>query len=309
MGTIVKRGTRARPRYYIQYRELDDRLKMRAVPDARTREDAAKELARVEGRVASGKRGLEEKDTRQRGPLIDDWLASLSNRNAQDDRSRVKRDVQPAWAESNLQVAQKLSSVMRWLDQLKKSGLSGQSQRHALNAFSRFMAWAVARGYAEVNPCRQIPQGARPQSAAKQADAPWLRDEKTFAKLVAALPSPFSLMFWLCNRSGLRLGEVCGLVMEDFDWLGDGIIRVGRSYDGPLKEDKGNGAAPKVKWVPAAIDTGDVIGPWLAARKKAGATSGDLVFPRPARRPGGVGTARRRLKRRGRRRRAWSASR
>jgi hypothetical protein len=36
MGTIVKRGTRARPRYYIQYRELDHRLKMRAVPDART---------------------------------------------------------------------------------------------------------------------------------------------------------------------------------------------------------------------------------------------------------------------------------
>ena len=42
---------------------------------------------------------------------------------AQDDRSRVKRDVRPAWAESTLQVAQKLSSVMRWLDQLKKSGL------------------------------------------------------------------------------------------------------------------------------------------------------------------------------------------
>ena len=57
---------------------------------------------------------------------------------------------------------------------VKKSGLSGQSQRHALNAFSLFIAWAVARGYAEANPCRQIPQGARPQSAPKEADAPWL---------------------------------------------------------------------------------------------------------------------------------------
>jgi hypothetical protein len=29
-------------------------------------------------------------------------------------------------------------------------------------------------------------------------------------------------MFWLGNRSGLRLGEACGLLMEDFAWLMDG---------------------------------------------------------------------------------------
>ena len=67
---------------------------------------------------------------------------------------------------------------------------------------------------------------------------------------MARLPSPVSLMFWLGNRSGLRLGEICGLRMEDFAWLKEGIIRAERSYGGPLKEDKGNGSAAKAKWVP-----------------------------------------------------------
>lgn len=45
------------------------------------------------------------------------------------------------------------------------------------------------------------------------------------------------------------------------DGLADGIIRVGRSYGGPLKEDKTG--AGRSKWVPAPIDAEKALGPWL----------------------------------------------
>ena len=287
MGRVVIRGSRDNPRVYADFYDVDRTRRTRLLRGAKTKLEGRKRLAEIEARVAAGKPGMLADDEPPPatpgkalcGPLMDEWLGGLANRNAADDRSRVKRDVQPEWADVRVADAQKLAGVMRWLTKLRKSKLSGQSQRHALNAFSRFMAWAVEHGHAEVNPVRMVPQGKRPQSASKQAEAPWLRDEATFRKLVAKLPSPVSLMFWLGNRSGLRLGEACGVRMEDFAWLAEGIIRAERSYGGPLKEDKGNGAAPKAKWVPAALDAEKVMGPWLEKRTQEGAGPADLVFP------------------------------
>jgi hypothetical protein len=65
----------------------------------------------------------------------------------------------------------------------------GQSQRHAFNLLSRFWSWAIEVGHAEVNPCRSVTPGRRPQGAPK-TDGPWIRDEKTFQALFAALPEP-----------------------------------------------------------------------------------------------------------------------
>jgi integrase len=59
-------------------------------------------------------------------------------------------------------------------------------------------------------------------------------------------------------------------------WLNEGVIRVRFSGDGPLKEDRrGQG---KVKWVPAAADAEEVLGPWLERRRAEGAGQEDLVF-------------------------------
>jgi hypothetical protein len=62
-------------------------------------------------------------------------------------------------------------------------------------------------------------------------------------------------MFYLGNRSGLRTGESCGLHLSDLAFVKEGTIRVCKSYDGPLKEDRdGSG---KVKWAPAPEDFTD----------------------------------------------------
>ncbi len=73
---------------------------------------------------------------------------------------------------------------------------------------------------------------------------------------MSALPEPANLMLYLGNRSGMRPGEAAGLRMGDLSWLGEGVIRVGHSYDGPLEEaSRGTG---KVKWMPATVDAPSV---------------------------------------------------
>jgi site-specific recombinase XerC len=68
----------------------------------------------------------------------------------------------------DIEEAQKMAEVMRWLDRMQAQGaLSGQSMRHTLNLLSRFFAWAIERGHATVNPVRMIPQGKRPRGTAK----------------------------------------------------------------------------------------------------------------------------------------------
>ena len=119
--------------------------------------------------------------------------------------------------------------------------------------------------------------------ASKTAEAPWLEDEDKVPELVKALGGDVGLMFYLSNRSGMRLGEVCGLRMGDLEFLREGVIRVAHSYGGPLKEDKrGEG---KVKWVPAPTDAERMLNVHLRRRKLAGAKADDLAFvpPKPPR--------------------------
>lgn len=225
--------------------------------------------------------------------LLETWKASLTNRNADDDRSRADRHITPAWGHlAPRDVTLRL--VLDWIDKMKAGNapiafaaknrgrraerLSGGSMRANVNLLSRFCSWCVERGTMQANPVRLIPQGRRPIQAAK-SDTPWISDDKLARNVMHALPAPYDLMFYLGNRSGLRLGEICGLRMSDLAFLDEGVIRVRFSYDGPLKEDKrGEG---KIKWVPAADDCKAVLADWLAGRRAAEAGPEDYTFPNP----------------------------
>jgi len=280
MGNILRRGTRDRPRFYIRYVDLDGGRKTRRVRVA-TKEEARKLLAMAEARVAQGRVGMEAVVALPNcGPLMEKWIATLVNRNAQDDRTRYERHLKAAFEGMLVRDAQEIGPVMTWIDRQRKAGeLSEASIRHNVNLLSRFFSWAVERGFAKVNPVRQIPVGKRPQQAQKR-DTPWLGDAKKVVELIAALPEPVNLMFYLGNRSGLRTGEVAGLRMADMEYLKDRVIRVRYSYGGPLKEDKGG--TGKMKWVPAPADAEEFLAVWLKRRKLQGAKAEDLVFPAPA---------------------------
>jgi integrase len=281
MGDIVRRGTRDNPKFYSRYVDVDGRRKMRLLKGARTKAEAQPLLSKAELRVTQGKVGMEPlKKIPTCGVLMDEWLTSLTNRNARDDRTRFMRHVRPAFADKLLNEVQQISVVMAWLDrQAQTTNLTPASIRHNLNLLSRFLSWAIDRGHATINPVRMIPVGRRPQPTQKR-DTPWLKDDAVAMKLMALLPEPINLMFYLGNRSGLRTGELAGLRMSDMDYLKDGTIRVRHSYDRPLKEDKH--CTGKMKWVPAPDDYSQFLGLWLKRRLLQGAQPEDLVFPCPS---------------------------
>src|SRR6185369_2963409 len=96
--------------------------------------------------------------------LMERWRDSLSNRNADDDRSQIDRHLVPRFAKLTLDEVT-LPVVMTWIDELAETKLSGQSQRHALNLLSRFFSWAIERGHATTNPVKMVPEGRRPIGA------------------------------------------------------------------------------------------------------------------------------------------------
>ncbi len=275
MGTVFNRGTRGRPNWYVGYQEHGE-WKYRPSHQP-TKDQARRYVAEIEARIARGQVGIEDAaEAPAVGPLFEQFLAGLTNRSADDDRSRARRHVLPRFRAMRL-ADLTLAAVMQWLDDQRAAGtLSPASIRHNMNLLSRFFSWSIARGKATLNPVRQIPVGSRPTSAVK-SDTPWLDDDAVVRRLVAALEEPINYMFYLCNRSGLRTGEGAGLRMSDLGFVDEGLLRVRYSYDGPLKEDKkGEG---KVKWVPAPEDCAALLGPWLARRKAEGAGPEDLAFP------------------------------
>jgi integrase len=290
MATILKRGSRAAPKFFIKYdvgvTEGGKRVqRMKLLRGVENVLQARQEAARVERAVGAGQDPFP-------GPaivpgtardLLERWGESLTNRNAYNDRSMVTRHLIPPFGDLPVDRIT-LPIVMSWIDELAASDLSTQTQRHALGTLSRFFSWAIERGQAVMNPVKMVPPSKRPALAIDR-DQPWLEDESKVPELVEALGPEIGLMFYLANRSGLRLGEACGLRLGDLEFLGDGVIRVAHSYGGPLKEDKRSEG--KVKWVPAPIDAEEVLKLHLKRRKLQRATADDLVFvpATPPRRP------------------------
>jgi integrase len=281
MATILKRGTRAAPRFFVKYdagvtTDGTRVQRMKLLRGVQNVLQARQEAARVERAVGGGHDpfpGPAIVPGTARGRL-EQWAKGLKNRNAANDRSMVTRHLIPPFGHLPIDHIT-LPVVMAWLDELAASDLSPQTQRHALGTLSRFFSWAIERGEAVMNPVKMVPPSKRPVLAINR-DQPWLEDEAKVPEFVEALGSEVGLMFYLANRSGLRLGEVCGLRLGDLEFLGDGVLRVAHSYGGPLKEDRrGEG---KVKWVPSPIDAEEVLKLHLKRRKLNGAKAEDLVF-------------------------------
>jgi integrase len=283
MASVFFRGSKATPRWYARYRDPAGVWRSRRVR-VETRKEAAAIARQLEAQSERRRYGLEAPESAALlvGELMKRWENGLVNRSAYDDRSRLRLHVLPRFGSIRL-ADLTLPVLMQWLDELRAARrLEGGTQRHLLNLVSRFFGWAIERGFATVNPVRQIPAGRRPQHAPKR-DVPWIADDDQVRAIMAKLPDPFRLMFYVGNRTGMRLGEICGLRMSDVEQLAAGAIRVRYSYMGPLKEDKrGDG---KTTWTPAPSDAAAVLGPWIAQRRAAGAAGEALLFEREHGRP------------------------
>ena len=302
MASVFKRKqSGCKPALYAKVdlgeRTLDGKIvwRMRRVPDEHQSSlPSARRWADDHERDEQAKRErgvVEAKREPTCGELMDKWEKALTNRSADDDRSRLKLHLLPTFGPMKPSEV-KVSTLMSWIDKQratkKSDGEGGEVQkwsdattRHALNLLSRFFGWAVEREHAAFNPVRLIRQGSRPQQTPKR-DIPWLDDDAAVRKLVRQLTPPVGYMFYLGNRSGLRLGEIVGLRISDLGFLATGSIRARYTYDGaPLKEDKrGEG---KAKWAPAPNDAVDLFAPLLAQREAEGAGPEDFLFANPRR--------------------------
>src|SRR5579885_3304300 len=95
MGSVFNRGTRAKPNWYVKYRDRDGRWKM--VPSNQPTNDQAKQfLAQIEANVANGRVGIQRQTVaRLCNELMDEWVKGLDNRNAKDDANRLNKHLKP----------------------------------------------------------------------------------------------------------------------------------------------------------------------------------------------------------------------
>ena len=126
MGGIIRRGARDNPQFYIRHVDVDGGRKTRRVRVA-TREDARKLLVQAEARVAQGRVGLEPVVALPRcGPLMGEWIGTLANRNAQDDRTRYQRHIRAVFEGMLVRDAQEIGPVMLWIDRQRKAADRGR---------------------------------------------------------------------------------------------------------------------------------------------------------------------------------------
>jgi integrase len=207
------------------------------------------------------------------------WARDLDNRAHAIDQGRVDLHVLPHWKGVRV-VDVDLPRIMGWLDDLADGDLGPGSQRHCLGLLSRFMSWAVERGHAQRNPCRDIPPGRRPRVVPPAPESvPWIADDADVLRVMRALPAPFDAIFFVGNRSGARLGEILALRLSDLDQIGEGVLRIryaGDNGDGLLKEAK---HGPKTKYAPLpGADAVAVLGPIMERRRAAGAGPEGFLF-------------------------------
>jgi integrase len=280
MASLVKRGTRADPQWHVKWTvaTADGAQKQiwKRLQGIETQKQADKRLAEIERALEVGDDPFPVRiePTAAEG-LLEKWIESLTNRNVGNDRTMVRKHLVPRFGRTALEKIT-VKTVLDWLaDMRKEATLSGQSQRHALATLSRFWGWCIEEQHTALpNPVKSIPLKRKPEvTHAKRAT---LEDEGKLAELIGSLPPPVDLMLALANRTGMRLGEVCGLRLSDLDNVARGFILLSHSYDGPLKEDRrGQG---KIKQVPAPTDAAEALKMHLARRRLQGAGPDDLVF-------------------------------
>lgn len=280
MASVFNRGTKSAPIFIGSYKDAAGKWRQKAIPDehAASKKTAQRWIDAFEAEIQAGK-----PDPRQLplcGPLLEKWIDSLSNRDAENDRWRARKHLTPRFKDLRVDRLTK-GEIVRWLRELTAAKVSGPSAKKLFTLLSRFCSWLAAADVISGNPCRDVPAAERPQDNDRR-DRPWLQDEAKVRALLFALPPAYALMFATGRTGGLRPSEVAGLRVSDTDRLArEGILSVRYSYDTPLlKQDKGRRDRPRKKTL-APIHDPTVAAALLALaerRRAAGAGPEDRLF-------------------------------
>ncbi|NTW97256.1 MAG: tyrosine-type recombinase/integrase, partial [Oscillochloris sp.] len=96
---------------------------------------------------------------------------------------------------------------------LADPAIAPSTARRRAAALSRLFQWAVREGYGRSNPCNLVEPIALERRLPRPVPA---GDPRTdVAKVIAAAPQPYRLIFTLLRETGMRVGEALGLNLGD----------------------------------------------------------------------------------------------
>jgi len=289
VGRIIKRGTKACPRFYLKYIDADGVDRTKAAKGVRTQAQARVMLSEIERRIMQGKVGIIEptaEERKMRSLTIEELgamflgdvdgtpgysspdIKDLDNYRAEA-RSKLDVRVYPRIgkrAASSLRVV----DVEAFRDELLSddvedggAALSPASVKLTLALLSKMFSWARRVGHVEIdNPVRGC---KRPRT---EHSVDYLSREEVQALLASVEGTPLHPLVAAAMYLGLRKGELFGLRWIDVH-LDGSRVDVMKSYNGSPK-------SGKARHVPINAELAPILRAW---KTRCPETAGGLVFP------------------------------
>jgi integrase len=161
--------------------------------------------------------------------LASDWLERqqhLRPRTLEKYGDAIRLHITPTLGRQNVS---ELSTehILTLIETMRQQGLSGWTVRGVLTPLGRILNYGIRRGHLPTNPIKLLERSERPQVVPTQKRI--LNREEIQAFLQAATPKYRPLLATACF-TGLRLGELLGLIWADID-TDRGFIHVQRQLD------------------------------------------------------------------------------
>jgi integrase len=279
VASVYNRGTKHRPRWWVEYRDLDGRRK--AVPTRQpTKEQARRYAEQVEARIAAGNVGIPERTPQEAArhrltvkELTEAFLRDYSSPRVKDaDRYRrevrsILRNLTAAYGETRVVDVGRFQ-LARLRDDKLAAGLSKATVKLILAYSSRMWNWARTEGLIDVqNPVALVD---KPSLAGQAMDFNFLSADEADRLLAWSRenqPTEYPA-YATALYTGLRMGELWGLRWADCD-LDRGLLTIRRSYRMAPKSGK-----------PRAVPINPALLPILRQwRNDCPASDEALVFP------------------------------
>jgi integrase len=157
--------------------------------------------------------------------------------------------------------------IQQFVGQKQRQGYAPQTLAHLRNLLSKICGTAVRWGWMEFNPCQNIDLPPMERRRPKRFLAP-----EEISKLARVLAEPARTIFLMGALTGLRIGELLALKVEDVD-LGRALVSVRRDvYRGRVGTPKTPGSERRV---PLASSLVTLLKRWLKIRPRGS----DWLFP------------------------------
>jgi integrase len=286
MGSIVNRGTKGDPKWYVTYKDHTGRWRM-VNSKQETKVQAAKYLAGLEGNIAQGGVGIEEpKPEGKFTELADYWLDNHSAVKCTSHHDNVSRmqHLRREFGNKPLSwiTASRIDELAaRMARETVADENDEQVPRWAPNTINRVLAllrkvlndgvrWARLPHAPKV---RLLPAPETAFDYLKRDEA-----ERLLSWAKSQVPNDYPL-YAAAVYTGARMGELYGLLWPDVDFE-NGLITIQRSYDQPYTKSK------KIRRVRMNRQLALVIKDWRRTcppppSSPDGPAPRALVFPKP----------------------------